>query len=390
MPQHGCRSGRNGGQLLEPPTAAQPSTQRSTANLTHHAQLDNIDSAIVSGRRPSVPERGRKTMTKALRSVFAVLAVVTVTAGAGGDDDTTAPAEDTTAPAEANGAVGYISLGDSVPFVKLVSDGIRAEADAAGVDLVFCDSEIDAAKALECAQLFSTRDVQVVLNFQVDQQSSPEICAAYNDVPTIAIDIVQEPCQVAFMGANNRAAGEMAGEALGAYVAEEFDCEYDAYVSLESTAAGDANTDRMGGYRDGFTQHCEIVNERVLDGADRTDTALEQMTDLLPALPGERIVVVAINEDGILGAMAAARTLGRDGDLYYSGQGTDPSIWCEIRDNPNYIASTAYFPERYGEILIPAAQAILRGETVEELLFTEHQIINSENIEDIYEVTDCG
>jgi len=131
-------------------------------------------------------------------------------------------------------------------------------------------------------------------------------------------------------------------------------------------------------------------NERILDGADRTDTALEQMTDLLPALPGERIVVVAINEDGILGAIAAARTLGRDGDLYYSGQGTDPSIWCEIRDNPNYVASTAYFPERYGEILIPAAQQILAGETVDEFLFTEHEIITSENIEDIYDVTDCG
>ena len=114
------------------------------------------------------------------------------------------------------------------------------------------------------------------------------------------------------------------------------------------------------------------------------------MTDLLPAMPGSRIAVVAINEDGIIGALAAARTLGRDGDLYYSGQGTDPSIWCEVRDNPNYVASTAYFPERYGEILIPAAQKLLAGESVEKLLFTEHQIINSENVEDIYEVTDCG
>ncbi len=316
-------------------------------------------------------------MSKTLRWMIAVLAVFgVVAASCGGDDD--------------SGTVGYISLGDSVPFVKLVSDSIIEQAEAEGVDLVFCDSEIDAAKALECAQLFDTRDVEVVLNFQVDQQSSPEICAAYGDVPTIAIDIVQEPCQVAFMGADNSGAGELAGSALGEFFATEFDCEYDAYVSLESTAAGDANADRMGGYRTGFSQHCPIANERVLDGADRTDSALEQMTDLLSALPGERIAVVAINEDGILGAIAAARTLGRDGDLYYSGQGTDPSIWCDVRDNPNYIASTAYFPERYGEILIPAAKAILAGEDVDELLFTQHEIITSENIEDIYDVTDCG
>ena len=318
-------------------------------------------------------------MRKSLKMVIAVLAVFMLVATACGNDDD-----------GGDGTVGYISLGDSVPFVKLVSDSIQREADAAGLDLVFCDSEIDSAKALSCAQLLGQRDVDVVLNFQVFQESSPEICAAYGDVPTIAIDIVQPPCEVAFMGANNSGAGEMAGAAIGKYFKDNFDCEYDGYISLESTAAGAANTDRMGGYRTGFTQHCEIVNERVLDGADRTDTALEQVTDLLPAMPGNRIAVVAINEDGIIGALAAARTLGRDGDLYYSGQGTDPSIWCEVRDNSNYVASTAYFPERYGEILIPAAQKLLAGESVDTLLFTEHQIINSENIEDIYEVTDCG
>lgn len=311
----------------------------------------------------------------------------TTTADAGGDDETTTTAA---AGGTGSGVVGFMALGDSVPFSKLVSDSAIREAEAAGIDLVFCDSELDAGVALECAQLFAQRDVEVVLNFQVDQASSPEICAAYGDVPTIAIDIVQEPCQVAFMGADNRAAGTLAGAALGQFFSDEFGCEYDAYVSLESSAAGAANEARMGGYRDGFTQHCEIVNERILDGADRTDSALEQVTDLLPALPGERIAVVAINEDGILGAIAAARTLGRDGDLYYSGQGTDPSIWCEIRDNPNYIASVAYFPERYGELLIPAAQALLAGEAIEENLLTPHEVITAANIEDIYDVTDCG
>jgi ribose transport system substrate-binding protein len=304
--------------------------------------------------------------------------------GAGGDDD-----EGGAASGDAGYRVGYISLGDSVPFVKLVSDGIREAAQEAGVDLVFCDSEIDAAKALECAQNFGVQGVDGVLNFQVFQDSSPEICAAHGDVPVVAIDIVQEPCQDVFMGADNRAAGEMAGEAMGQFAAEEWDCDYTAYVSLESTASGDANTDRMGGYREGFERHCPIENERVLDGADRTDPALEQMSDLLTALPGDRIVVVAINEDGILGAIGAARTLGREGDLYYSGQGTDPSIWCEIQNNPNYVASTAYFPERYGELVIPAIIDLIEGNDVEAELFTPHEIINADNIGDHYEVTGC-
>lgn len=304
-----------------------------------------------------------------------------------------APSPSSAAPSESAAAesfkIGYISLGDSVPFVKLVSDGIKEAAEAAGQELLFCDSEIDAAKALACAQNLKVQGAQGVLNFQVFQDSSPEICTAYGGVPTIAIDIVQPPCQIAFMGANNREAGRMAGAAIGEFAKTEWDCDFTAYVSLESTAAGAANTDRMGGYRDGFKEHCEIPadKERVLDGADRTDPALEQVTNLLGALPGDRIVVVAINEDGILGAIGAANTLGRQDDLFYSGQGTDPSIWKDIACNPNYIASTAYFPERYGTLLIPNMVAALQGETIPEDIFTEHQIINKDNIREVYPET---
>ena len=82
--------------------------------------------------------------------------------------------------------VGYISLGESIPFVKLVSDNIKAEAEKAGVEIAFCDSEIDAAKALACAQNLKVQGVQAVLNFQLFEDSSPEVCAAYGDLPTIA------------------------------------------------------------------------------------------------------------------------------------------------------------------------------------------------------------
>ena len=285
--------------------------------------------------------------------------------------------------------IGYISLGDSVPFVKLVSDGIRQAAEDAGQELLFCDSEIDAAKALACAQNLKVQGAEGVINFQVFQDSSPEICAAYGSVPTIAVDIVQPPCQIAFMGANNREAGRMAGAAIGEHAKTEWDCDFTAYVSLESTAAGAANTDRMGGFREGFREFCEIPEnkERVLDGADRTDPALEQMTNLLGALQGDRIIVTAINEDGILGAIGAANTLGRQDDLYYAGQGADPSAWKEIACNPNYIATVAYYPERYGELLIPNMIEALQGEEIPEEIFTEHEVINRDNIREIYPET---
>lgn len=350
--------------------------------------------------RPRTSTRGTFARWSSVLAVIALVAMACTNPGSSAAPASVAPASEapasvapaSEAPASAAAEeykIGYISLGDSVPFVKLVSDGIKEAATAAGQKLLFCDSEIDAAKALACAQNLKVQGAQGVLNFQVFQDSSPEVCAAYGSVPTIAIDIIQPPCQIAFMGANNHEAGRLGGAKLGEYAKANWDCDITAFVSLESTAAGAANTDRMGGWRDGFKESCPIPadKEHILDGADRTDPALEQMTNLLGALPGKRIVVVAINEDGILGAIGAANTLGRQTDLWYGGQGTDPSIWKDIACNPNYIASVAYFPERYGTLLIPNMVKALQGETIPENIFTEHIVVNKDNIREVYPET---
>jgi ribose transport system substrate-binding protein len=280
--------------------------------------------------------------------------------------------------------LGYISLGDSVPFVKLVSDSIKREAEAAGAELVFCDSQVDGQKALDCARNFKTQGVQAYLNFQVDQALAGAICEAGPQVPVIAIDIVQEPCQVSFMGAANEYAGNVAGEAIGKFAKDTWNCEYDAYISLESTSAVDANRLRMGGTREGFTKHCEIKNERILD-ADRTDPARTKFADVLTALPGaKKIIVVAINDDGLIGALAAARTANRVNDIYLAGQGADPTSHCEILNNPNWIADAAYFPERYGEIAVPYLIRAAKGETIPEEILVPHEAITKDNIAEFY------
>src|SRR6266542_864027 len=219
--------------------------------------------------------------------------------------------------------LGYISLGESVPFVRLVSNGIKEQAKKAGAQLVFCDSALDAAKALDCAKSFKTQGVQGYLNFDVFQNASAGICSAGPQVPVIAIDIHQKPCEKAFMGANNLYAGYIAGRAVGRYFKSHLACKYDTFVSLESSAAGVVNDQRMGGYRQGFKSICGTIhNLKKIDGADRIDPARTKFADALTALPGQHhTIVVSSNDDGIEGALAAAKTGGRVNDLYVSGQG---------------------------------------------------------------------
>jgi ribose transport system substrate-binding protein len=283
--------------------------------------------------------------------------------------------------------VGYISLGDSIPFVKLVSDDIKKQAEIAGVQLLFCDSEIDAAKALECARNFNTQGVNGIINFQLDETAAPQICAAGPDVPVVAVDIRQQPCEKTFMGADNRFAGELAGTNLGEHFKENFNCEVDELVSLESPAAGAVNEARAGGAIEGFVSVCDIPESKIrrIDGGQTIDGGREKFADVLTALTGaKRIAVVSLNDDMLLGAFAAARAVGREDQVFGVAQGADPSSWEQIQNNPNWIGDTAYFPERYGTIAIPAIIGLMKGQQVPAELFVPHAFINSKNFAEYY------
>lgn len=284
--------------------------------------------------------------------------------------------------------VGYISLGDSLPFVKLVSDSIRAEADVAGLNLISCDSKTLTEEALACAQQMKVQGAQAVLNFQLDAAASKEICAAYDNVPTIAIDIHQVPCEVVFMGADNFHAGEISGIATAEALKAENGCTYDKVLTLESPQVGQVNTDRVGGMLAGFASVCgEIPADKLqqLGVGGTTDQALEQVTSLLPTIPsGGTLVVLSLNDDMALGALAAARTAGRESELRIGSQGADPSAWTEILCNPSWIADSAYFPERYGKTLVPAVIDLLDGKTLPRNLFIVHEAINKDNLLTIY------
>ena len=290
--------------------------------------------------------------------------------------------------------LGFIALDDSIPFSKLVSDGFKEQAEIAGAELVFCDSKLDAATALQCVQNFATQGVQAYMNFQPVSDAGQEICDAGPDVPVIAIDIAQGDCQTAFMGANNARAGFIGGEGLGKWIAENWNCEIDAWVSLEDFGVGSVNDARMDGQREGYESVCGPIDESVVQvrelDAGRQDLALAAFGDTLTALPdASRIAVVAINDDGISAALAAARTQGREDQVAVSGMGVDPISHCEIAAGGQWAGSAAFFPERYGEIGIPYLIDAANGQGIPENLLVDHLYITKDNIADYYDVSAC-
>jgi len=333
-----------------------------------------------------------RTRTRALRLVIAVLMTVGLAvaiAGCGDDGDSGASGgTDSTAAQNSDVTIGYISLGETVPFVGLVTKGIRSAAQEAGVKLVFCDSQLDAQKALDCARQMKTQKVDGILNFQVDESAAPRVCAAGPDVPVVAIDIHQAPCEVVFYGADNANAGLFAGNALGEYAKDKFNCEVDALLVLEQASAGAVVEQRLGGMEKGVKNSCPDVKSETVAYDGTTDSAIQPIRDTLSRLPNaKRILLVSVNDDGVIGAIKGAEQVNRAGDLYVAGQGADPTSFpymCGESTFKNWIADTAYFPERYGSETVPILLSLIKGETQPKEVFVKHEAVTQENIRQVY------
>src|SRR3954451_13199987 len=290
--------------------------------------------------------------------------------------------------------IGYATSLEAVPIVHVISNGIKAQAKRAGVKLIFCDTGGDSAKALDCAKSMKTQGAQGVLQFQHVAKASPSICkAGPQGIPVFAIDIPQPPCQTSFMGVDNAYGGFVAGVKAGQTVKKAWNCKYDAWISLEEPEIGAPNDQRLGGYRKGFQSVCPgpIVNLKKV-GFDATlDKARTLVTDLLTTLPGKHhIIVASIDDEGIEGAFAAAKSAGRPKDVWGISLGVaDKTSRCGIKTNPNWLASTAIFPEKYGWTGIPAMIKAIKGQKMPKLLYIPLIAVNSSNIDKYYPNLGC-
>lgn len=312
-------------------------------------------------------------------SVLLVAAVATGLAGSAGAQHTKAAAKI---------KIGYINLSNQLPFVVIVRKSIEAAAKANGVDLVECDSDLDAQKAINCASLFKSEGVQGIANFQLDSSAAPRVCAAGPKVPVVAIDIHQPPCETMFFGANNFYAGKLDGVALGQFAKAKWNCKADDILSLNSPAAGEVIILREKGELAGLASECPgLPVIKVTTDATNGGT-ITPFTDALSRLPGKHhLLVVATNDDQANGAIKAAQSAGRLGDIYIGAQGGDPTSWpslCGKTAFKNWIDDTAYFPERYGATIVPALVSLIEGQKEPKVINTNHQVITPANIRSVY------
>jgi ribose transport system substrate-binding protein len=256
--------------------------------------------------------------------------------------------------------------------------------------LIILDNEYDPQVALTNADTMVTRGVDVAIEFQTDVGVAPAICNKFDAaaIPVVAIDIPHEPCAV-FFGADNLEAGKIGGRNLGRMALERWDGDVDALVLLELPQSGELPQQRMEGALLGLQEVLpDFTEDKVIrvDSKGTLDGARTAFQDVLTRLSdADHILVSVINDPVAAGALRAAEASNRTDDIMIAGQNATIEARTEIcRDNPALIGSVAYFPDRYGDYLIPLAIRLAAGEEPPEEVLVDHLWIDGSNIEEYY------
>jgi ribose transport system substrate-binding protein len=284
--------------------------------------------------------------------------------------------------------IGYAAQGQDASFDKEVRLGLVRAAEREHIELLVVDNRYQPKIALRTADYLIKEQVDLVIEFQTDEQIAPAIASKYMqaNIPFIAIDIPHPGAT--YFGANNYQAGLLGGHYLGRWAKRHWDGEVDEILLIELTRAGSLPKARMRGMITGIgevlrlTEHCRTVS---IDGDGQFQTSLERVRKHLRESKSKRILVGAANDPTALGALRAFQEAGRANECAIVGNNAEPEARVELRTlNTRLIASVAFFPEKYGDGLIRLALDILGRKAAPPAVFTGHQVITPENVDHFY------
>lgn len=293
-----------------------------------------------------------------------------------------------------NYVIGFANLARNAPFFLLVEGGIVENGELAGVDVLVTDNALDGATALANAESYIRRDVDYVIEFQTDANFGPVIMQKMNaeSINVTAIDIPMPGAT--FMGANNSRSGFMGGNYIGQAAREKWGDEAvmsGFMVVGELPQSGAIPAMRTDGQVAGFlAEYPDFPEDQIIkiDTKGTLEEGFRVMSDLIGRIPeGVPIMGQAINDQSILGMLRAVEQAGRSDDAIFVGMGADEGA--SMVTEPGFLASVGYFPENYGNYLVPIALMELADVDVPPAVLVNHIMVTSGTVCNFYPDVAC-
>ncbi|WP_158822439.1 substrate-binding domain-containing protein [Granulicella sp. S156] len=278
--------------------------------------------------------------------------------------------------------VGYAQLSNEQPFVRKVTQGLVNAAAKAQVELLVVDNKDSTEQALKNAEWLIAQKVDFVIEYEFHSGVGPALADMFRKagIPLLAIDIPM-PSAIYF-GVDNYEVGRLGGEALAQFAVDRWKGLVSRVLLLELPEAGPIPQARVLGTVDGIRSVLPNLNEgNVLhkDGKGTEKGGYAITRHIAQSLGRkEHLLIAASNDNCTRGALRAIRELGRERStaIMSQGWGPDKDLEAELQstDSP-LIGAIAYFPEEYGEKILPIVLQCLKRQPVSPSYYCEHKLI---------------
>lgn len=273
-----------------------------------------------------------------------------------------------------------IQYNQQVSFFTDITRGAQEAAKASNDKLLVFDANNSAQAQDSAFDTYIQQKVDGIVIVSVDQNGIMPAVRSASDagIPVIAVDgILPEGPQKAQISVDNLAAGKLIGEFYVDYVKKNMDGK----ATLGSVGA--LNSDLQNLRQKGFD---EVVNasgvataKGVVDGRNIQDQALAAGENLLTGNPDLQ-TIYATGEPALVGAIAAAESQGRTGDLKIFGW--DLSAQAVAAIDQGFVAGVVQQdPFLEGKKAVEALATLSGGGTVEKEIKVPVTIVTKENLD---------
>lgn len=275
---------------------------------------------------------------------------------------------------------GFGCQAGDLSFSQAVTKSLQSAATDTGIDLLILDNQYDPTVAVRNADEFIRHGVDLVIDFQVDQ----EVAAIIGDkiagagIPMIAVDIPHP--HAVFFGVDNFRVGFEAGQLLARYAQHHWGGKPDWVLGLDLAEAGPLVQSRITGAFEGVRSTLPDIPIEAfvrMDGRGLQDISYHLVLDFLHRHPKDKgILIAAATDSSALGAVQAARALKRERYVAVVGQDCIEEALEEIASPRSpLIGSVSHEANTYGARLIQLGLSMLAGRSVPPYNYVEHKVV---------------
>lgn len=283
---------------------------------------------------------------------------------------------------------GFGSQSADMPFSVAVTESLRAAASSAGVDLMILDNRYDGSTALKNADEFVRERVDLVVEFQIDQQIAPVIADKISGagIPMVAVDIPHP--HATYFGVNNYRVGFEAGTCLAQHAKEIWSGKVSWVLGIDIEEAGPLVQSRIKGAFAGIRLQLPELNEEsfvLVDGQGLRKRSYELTSEFLRGHRRDQgILIAAATDTSALGAVEAVREMKREKQVAIVGQDCIPEAIDEMRKRGSpLVGSVSHEAAHYGPRLIHLGLSILHGETVAPYNYIAHRLVTPASLKQV-------